>query len=81
MPRVTAVEALSNYLLLVHFDNARQRKYDLKPLLAKPLFAELKNPRIFRQVSVEPGGYAVSWETGADISEYELWRNGVEVYP
>jgi hypothetical protein len=27
---------------------------------------------------VEPGGYAVAWNSEIDISEYELWQNGEE---
>jgi hypothetical protein len=27
-------------------------------------------------VKVDPGGYWVSWNDEADLSEYELWVNG-----
>jgi hypothetical protein len=30
----------------------------------------------FKNVKVEQGGYAVSWNDDIDISEYELWCNG-----
>lgn len=77
-PHVTEVAPRPGYKLLVSFDNRCQRLYDLAPLLEHTLFAELKNEELFRGVTVEPGGYAVSWESGADLSEHELWVNGVE---
>ena len=30
-------------------------------------------------VKVDSGGYGISWNDDADLSEYELWTNGVEV--
>ncbi|MBU0600006.1 DUF2442 domain-containing protein, partial [bacterium] len=33
----------------------------------------------FKNVHVEPGGYAVAWDANIDISEYELWKNGKEM--
>ena len=35
----------------------------------------------FKAVTVDPGGYGVSWDDEMDLSEYELWNNGVEVEP
>jgi len=43
------------------------------------MFFPLKTPAFFKNVSVEPGGYAVSWNSDIDISEYELWQHGEEV--
>lgn len=76
IPRIEKVYVLNNYLLDLTFSNGDQRKYDVEPLLGKPSFEALKNPKFFRQVSIEPGGYAVSWNNDIDISEYELWKNG-----
>jgi Protein of unknown function (DUF2442). len=39
----------------------------------------LRNEAFFKAVAVDPGGYGVSWNDQMDLSEYELWRNGVEV--
>jgi hypothetical protein len=38
----------------------------------------LKHEAFFRAVTVDPGGYGVSWDDETDLSEYELWNNGVE---
>jgi hypothetical protein len=29
--------------------------------------------------AVDAGGFGISWNDDADLSEYELWTNGVEV--
>ncbi|NJO51460.1 MAG: DUF2442 domain-containing protein, partial [Leptolyngbyaceae cyanobacterium RM2_2_4] len=42
-----------------------------------PMFSLLRQPAFFRNFKVEPGGYAIVWNEEIDISEYELWKNGV----
>jgi hypothetical protein len=39
------------------------------------MFAPLENRAFFKNVQIETGGYAVSWNEDIDISEYELWVN------
>jgi hypothetical protein len=41
----------------------------------------LKHEAFFKAVTVDPGGYGISWDDEMDLSEYELWNNGVEVEP
>ena len=75
-PKVKAVLAINNHMLVVEFDNNKKKKYDVTPLLSKDMFSPLKNPAFFKTVSVEQGGYAVVWNNDIDISEYELWSHG-----
>ena len=75
-PKIYNVTATENHQLLVEFENLEKRQYDVKPLLNNEMFADLKNVAFFKNVKVEQGGYAVSWNDDIDISEYELWRNG-----
>ncbi len=75
-PKILAVQPMEDYQLLVEFTTHEKRRYDVKPLLNKTMFAALKNAAFFKSVKVEQGGYAVSWNDDIDISEYELWRNG-----
>jgi hypothetical protein len=42
-------------------------------------FRLLRQEAFFKAVTVDPGGYGVSWNDEMDLSEYELWNNGVEV--
>ena len=43
------------------------------------MFEVLKNDAFFKSVQADSGGYGISWNDDADLSEYELWTNGVEV--
>jgi len=63
-------------MLIVSFTNGERKRYDVRRLLGRESFAPLNNSAFFKNVTVEPGGYAVSWNAEIDISEYELWKNG-----
>ncbi|QTA83301.1 DUF2442 [Desulfonema limicola] len=43
------------------------------------MFSALKNPAFFKNVQIEPGGYALIWNQDIDISEYEIWKNGTPI--
>ncbi|MCU0545123.1 MAG: DUF2442 domain-containing protein [Oscillatoriaceae cyanobacterium Prado104] len=62
---------------MVKFTNLEFKKSDISNLLENPIFAPLRNPRFFRNFTVEPGGYTLVWNEDIDISEYELWQNGI----
>ena len=80
-PKIISAQPIDDYQLLIEFSNHELRQYDVKPLLKKEMFTPLKNISFFKQVQIEQGGYAVSWNEDIDISEYELWVNGVEFSP
>ncbi len=78
--KVKAVAPLRNMQLLVEFENGVAKIYDVKQLLTDfPIYKELENESIFNLVQVDCGGYAVAWNEEIDISECELWDNGVDV--
>jgi hypothetical protein len=78
-PKIMSVSAVDDHTLLVEFDNAEKKKYDITPLLNLDMFSQLKDAALFNAVEVEKGGYAVAWNDDIDISEYELWSHGVSV--
>ena len=78
-PKILSVQALENKTLLVKFANGIEKIYDCNPLLSIDMFEVLKNDAFFKSVKVDSGGYGISWNDDADLSEYELWTNGVEV--
>lgn len=43
------------------------------------MFAPLRQPAFFKNVKVEQGGYGIVWNEDIDLSEYELWKNGMTV--
>ena len=78
-PKILSVHALENKRLLVTFVNGKAKIYDCTPLLSLEMFELLKNDAFFKAVKVDLGGYGISWSDDADLSEYELWTNSVEV--
>lgn len=76
-PKIKAVRPLRDKRLLVAFDNDVQRIYDCTPLLVERSFLPLNSDTLFRAVKVDPGGYGISWNDDVDLSEAELWLNGV----
>lgn len=78
-PRVQSVTPLEARRLLVTFVNGVRKVYDCQRVLHLERFRQLKQEAFFKAVTVDPGGYGVSWDDETDLSEYELWNNGVEV--
>jgi hypothetical protein len=75
--RIVSAKAIDDRTLMVKFTNLEFKKYDISNLLENPMFATLRNPGFFRSFTIEPGGYALVWNDEIDISEYELWQNGI----
>lgn len=78
-PKINQVEPLPNYRLLVTFQNGIVKEYDCTPLLEKTVFHPLRESSLFNQVEVGSGGYGIVWNDAIDLSESELWLNGIEV--
>ncbi len=76
-PKVESVVPLPDKKLRVTFANGVSRIYDCKPLLADEPFALLANDAFFRAVQADPHGYGIVWSDDIDLSESELWLNGV----
>jgi hypothetical protein len=78
-PHIISAQAINNRTLLLEFSNKDLRKYDISKLWENPMFSLLKNPHFFKNFEVEMGGFALVWNEDIDISEYELWKNGVPI--
>jgi hypothetical protein len=78
-PRIKSVTPLLERRLLVTFDNGIQKIYDCNRIISLERFELLKREAFFKAVKVDVGGYGVCWDDERDLSEYELWNNGVEV--
>ncbi len=76
-PKVRSVTALPGKKLRVTFENAATRIYDCGPLLGEQPFALLRNEALFRAVRADPHGYGIVWSDDIDLSESELWLNGI----
>ncbi len=78
-PKVKEVVATNDYTLIVTFDNAVIKQYNMQDMIKQPRFLLLKNRAVFMTVRVDIGGYGVSWDSEIDLSENELWTHGIEV--
>ncbi len=82
--KVKEVEPLDNFMLSVLFANGVKKLYDVKQLFSRlpNMFIPLQdNPAFFKNVTVDCGGCGISWDENIDISEWELWENGLELSP
>ncbi len=77
VPKIKAAVVADQKTIVVTFDNGEVKLYDVSRLLSNDIFSPLKDHAFFKNIKVEPGGYAVYWNEMIDISEYELWKNGV----
>ncbi len=73
-PYVTHAHAISDFELLVTFDNQETRCFDIRAFLDKGAFAKLREPSEFRKVRVIAG--SVEWECGLDLSYDTLYLLG-----
>ncbi len=79
IPKIQEIHIANEYTLVIKFTNSKRKKYNITPLLEHEMFSPLKNFAYYKNVKVEPGGYAAVWDANTDISEYELWKNGEEI--
>lgn len=79
IPQIVSVRPKEDRKLLVKFVNGVEKLYDCEQILQLDAFQLLHNEAFFKAVTVDPGGYGISWNDDMDLSEYELWTNGVEL--
>lgn len=75
--KIEKIKILPNYIIETLFKTGELKTYDFKPLFKKyPTFLDLKDINIFKNATIEPGGYAISWGPSLDISATEIFNNG-----
>ena len=75
LPRVSKVEACTDYSLLLTFQNGEKRCYDARPLFELPAYKKLKN--VFFEAKVAYG--TVIWPGDIDISPDTLYLKSTAV--
>ena len=77
--RVQEVKAKDNLIIEVVFLGGEVKKYDVKNLFNQfPQFKELLiNQEVFNNVSVDAGGYGISWNDELDLDAETLWVDGI----
>ena len=76
-PKIIDVEAMTHKRLLVTFSNNIQKVYDCSPLIDDEVFRPLSNESLFKSIKADKHGYGIVWTDELDLSESELWLNGV----
>ena len=65
--RIETVEPLDGYVLRLGFSDGTARGVDLEPELWGPVFEPLRDPAVFRQVTVDHELGTIVWPNGADM--------------
>ena len=72
--KVSRVDPLETYLLLVTFETGERRCFDLATYLQWGVFQALRDETRFREVRAEAGG--IVWPGGQDLSWDTLYLEG-----
>jgi len=78
-PKIKFVEPLKDYKLFVIFENGEIKIYSIKNLLNETAFLPLQDEFLFMKAKKEENGYGIVWNDEIDISEYEVWKNGIAI--
>lgn len=62
---VKNVRPLSDFKLVITFENGAEKLFDAKPYLESGIFRELKDEKLFNTVHVSFD--AIEWDNGADL--------------
>lgn len=73
-PRVTSVQPLPQYQLLLEFSNGERKIFDASPYLHSGAFTQLRNPDTFNAVRVVFG--SVEWPGEIDLSYDTVYLEG-----
>lgn len=76
MQKVTNVRVIDHYVLEVTFADGELRRVNVEPLLFGEVFEPLRDPAIFRAVTVDPELGTIVWPNGADLSPEFLYAAG-----
>ena len=77
--KVLVVKCLKEYRLEITFNDGVRKEVDLHDELEGPMFALLKEQKLFRQVTVNPETNTIEWPNGADFAPEFLYEIGHEV--
>ena len=71
---------IDGYTVRITFDDESVQIIDFEPILLGPLFGQLRDLELFRQVKLDPELGTLVWPNGADIAPNVLydWPNQVD---
>lgn len=77
--RIQEVVAKEDFIIQATFFGGEIKQYDVKQLfLILPQFQVFQeNDYLFKNISVDQGGYGVSWNDELDLDAETIWEDGV----
>jgi hypothetical protein len=76
-PRITKVETLQDYRLLLEFTNGESKIFDMNKYLDFGVFKELKDINYFKQVKVGHG--SIFWPHEQDLCPDTLYLDSIKI--
>lgn len=77
--KVDKVNVKENFVIEVCFLGGEVKQYDVKQLF--PILPQFcifqEKPHLFQEVSVDIGGYGISWNDELDLDADTLWEDGI----
>lgn len=77
MLRITDIDYIKDYQLLVTFNDGQKKLTDLEPYLTGEVFGELKDKHKFIQYGLTR--LTIEWANGADLAPEFLYEIGIPV--
>ncbi len=76
--RIKEIKTLDKFVVLAIFQDGTEKRYDISWLFTDyPQFSQLeKEAGLFESVTVDVGGYGISWNDELDLAAEEIWNNG-----
>jgi len=74
IPRVVEARYVRDFIVHLRFADGTEGGVDLREELYGEVLAPLKEPSLFRQVSVHPEFHTLTWPNGADLAPELLYE-------
>jgi hypothetical protein len=70
--RVTSIQTVAPYTLLLKFDDETEQEINFEPILAGEIYGPLRDLAVFNQVKIDPEVDTIVWPNGADFDPATL---------
>ena len=74
IPKVTDVKYVNSYRLWIRFADGAEGEIDFESEMWGPVFEAIKDPAIFKQVTIDPELNTIAWPNGADFAPEFLYK-------
>jgi hypothetical protein len=75
--KVKSVSPLSNYMLLLTFEDGERRRFDMKPYLDCGVFRSLQDTSMFNTVRICAD--SIAWQNNVDIAPETLYHSSTKI--